>query len=263
MRAFVLPKGEDGRKPFLLQGKEVRYLLRVLRLKEGDSIDAMGPGGEALVLRVGRSDGAGLWLDPQGSAERAPGATEPGERGGGISISLYQCLPKGTRMDAVVRMAAEAGAVRIVPVLSERTIPRPGDESARLDRWRRIVKEARQQSGSTVDTRVEGFLPLSKVAADWRGDGPGIFFHEAPLAKTGLHGYLSDAPRSAAVLIGPEGGLSAAETDALGASGWKPCWLGSRVLRADTAGAYALAAIQTLILERNSWVLKQAFPPSE
>ncbi len=165
-------------------------------------------------------------------------------------------------MDAVVRMAAEAGVRRIVPVLSARCVPTPGAEGGRVQRWTRIVKEARQQSGSTTGTEIEKPMPIASVPTDWGGRGPGIFFHERPLAETGLHGYLSADPPEAALLVGPEGGLSEPETAALEAAGWHPAWLGPRVLRTETAAIYAVAAAQSIFFERRLWSLRPDSPPN-
>jgi 16S rRNA (uracil1498-N3)-methyltransferase len=267
MRAFLVPPGVDPRRPFLIGRKESRYLLRVLRLAAGDAFPAMDSAGKELELAVGEESAEGLWLLPvepgresnaagSGSGPSSPDVLADDD----LRITLYQCVSKGQRMDAAVRMAAEAGVTRIVPVLSERSVARTSQDGERAARWARIVREARQQSGSRVGTEISPVTGIAEVQADWRGRGPAIFFHERPLAETGLHGYLYGAPPEAAVLVGPEGGLSEDETRFLSGAGWSAAWLGPRVLRTETAAIYAIAALQTVFRERRLWLLKQDFP---
>jgi 16S rRNA (uracil1498-N3)-methyltransferase len=266
MRAFLIPTGADPLRPFLIGRKESRYLLRVLRLSAGDRFPAMDASGREVELAVGAEEEAGLWLLPVGSRIESSSIARAALPSGDASadddlrITLYQCLSKGQRMDAAVRMAAEAGVARIVPVLSERSVARTAQDGERAARWARIVREARQQSGSRVDTGISAVIGIMNVPADWRGRGPAIFFHERPLAETGLHEYLNDAPPEAAALVGPEGGLSENETRALSDAGWSPAWFGSRVLRTETAAIYAVAALQTVFRERRLWLLRQDFP---
>jgi len=150
-------------------------------------------------------------------------------------------------------MAVEAGVDRIVPLFSEHSLPK---RTSREERWERIVKEARQQSGSPVDTRIETPEDLESAVAVWAERGPGFFFHEKPLAESSLHRYLSDIPAEAAILVGPEGGLSPKEVSFLSGKGWRPVRLGANVLRADTAAIYAIAAVQILLLEHETWTPK-------
>jgi 16S rRNA (uracil1498-N3)-methyltransferase len=264
MRTFLIPAGADPLKPFLIGRQESRYLLRVLRLSAGDRFPAMDASGRELELAIGEDTAEGLWLNPVPSGtESSPPAMPflaapadlPGS--GDLRITLYQCISKGRRMDAAVRMAAEAGVARIVPVLSERSVARTAQDGEKAARWARIVREARQQSGSRVNTEISAVIGIENVPADWRERGPAIFFHERPLAETGLHGYLNDAPPEAAALVGPEGGLSENETRALSRAGWSPAWFGPRVLRTETAAIYAIAALQTVFRERRLWLLRQ------
>ncbi len=270
MRAYLLPPGIKGDRPFVAPKKDARYLLRVLRLSEGDVIPAMDQDGRSLELRIGAEAGEGLTLVPiprekcpaipgSPNADAAP-VVSTAVRSALVApfrITLYQCVSKGQRMDTAVRMAAEAGVARIVPLLSSRSVARTQQDGARAQRWARIVKEARQQSGSRTATEIAPVMDIADATADWAGRGPAIFFHERPLAETGLHGYLNDAPPEAAALVGPEGGLSDAETDTLLGAGWLPAWLGPETLRTETAAIYAVAALQTIVRERRFWLLNR------
>ncbi len=159
-------------------------------------------------------------------------------------------------MDQVVRQAAEAGAARIVPVAGEHCLY-GGADAGRSARWARIVREARQQSGSPVGTVVEDPLSPGEAAALWQsraGEKSAAFvLTEEPLATNCLHGYLSTRPDIVALAVGPEGGMTGTEITLLSENGFRPLHLRTNVLRAETAALYGIAAVQTAVTEFDSW----------
>jgi 16S rRNA (uracil1498-N3)-methyltransferase len=191
-------------------------------------------------------------------------------------------------MDLIVRQAAEGGVAEIVPFESDHSIlrlPEGGDvpqgdgssdaggieKGGRLERWRRIIREARQQSGSPVATGIRAPCGTAGALAYWeelRNRWPGavgILLQPPadsgtpvrdPLAKGSLHGYLVNSPALAAALIGPEGGFSPEEFSGFVAAGFKPVTIGNTVLRTETAALYAMAAIRVILLENHRWTLK-------
>jgi 16S rRNA (uracil1498-N3)-methyltransferase len=175
----------------------------------------------------------------------APAAAVP-------ALVLMQCLPKGRKMDLIIRQAVEAGVERIVPLVSDHTVAQPGEAGARLERWRRIAREAREQSGAARPASIEPPVRLDDAAQRHHG-GTAVFFHEEPAGGSPLHEILAGAEEPLAVLIGPEGGLSPREAALLGASGFRRAWLGDGVLRTETAALYALAAVRTIVRERETW----------
>ncbi len=261
MRRYLLPPDFRGPGEIMATGKEARYLSSVLRLRPGDAFDGMDADGRPWLLTVKDARPGRVLIRAEAVDDRS---STPDERHGGLrtEISLFLCLTKGSRLDLAVRQATETGVRRILLLESENAVRREAGESgkARAERLARIVKEARQQSGSTVPTEVLPAIPLAEAPAWWQGRGPALYFHEAPLAETSLHRYLGHVPAELAILIGPEGGLSPAETALLSGAGWIPIHLGPTVLRAETAALYALAAAQTLIRERDSWSPRQDNP---
>jgi 16S rRNA (uracil1498-N3)-methyltransferase len=170
-------------------------------------------------------------------------------------------LPKGKKLDQIVRQATEAGVKRIVPVASARAVKRiddPQRAKRRLERWQRIAEEAVQQSGRRDVPAVEPVRDLSEVPTvhDGNGEAAGLAFHEKALADHRIGGYLSAGPRRVALVIGPEGGLTDEEASSLGHRGFNLVSLGPRVLRTETAAVYAIAAVQSVYRELVAW--KQA-----
>ena len=130
-------------------------------------------------------------------------------------IILFQALPKGAKMDLIVRQAAELGINEVVPFVSEHSIPKKSTRDGRTGRWRRIIKEARQQSGSAVDTGINDILSMDELFAYWeqlqaenrgskKGSPLGLIF--SPIAKSGFHRYLYKKPPLLVLAVGPEGG---------------------------------------------------------
>jgi 16S rRNA (uracil1498-N3)-methyltransferase len=167
-------------------------------------------------------------------------------------LVLMQCLPKSRKMDLIIRQAVEAGVERVVPLVSDHAVARTDEGSARLERWRRIAREAREQSGAARPAVIEPPARLDETVGRTRG-GTAIFFHEDPAGGSPLHGILAGAEGSLVVLIGPEGGLSPREVALLEASGFHRAWLGDGVLRTETATLYAVAAVRTIVRERETW----------
>ena len=245
-----------------LSGGDFRHVARVLRLREGDTLDAVDSSGapyEMRIVRVGRT-ACDVQLTHRadilggfGSREQAPGV--PASRARSVRITLLQCLPKGRKIDLIVRQATEAGVARIVLLVSEHVVARPGEDDGRVSRLRRIAREALQQSGTPVLPEIEGPRPFPSIAGeDW---GTAILFHEKPLGEQALHALLAGRPRAVSLLVGPEGGLSEAEVARAQGAGFSPVHFATGVLRVETAATYALGAVMTILQERDAWIPAQ------
>jgi 16S rRNA (uracil1498-N3)-methyltransferase len=262
MKQFILPVLPDKRGWICLSGEDYHYLVNVRRFAPGDSFKVRLPSGEAAVVRVcsvekGRL--TGICLPQTGEAEKPA----PREQLFLPPMVLFQALPKGSGMDLIVRQAAEGGLREVVPFCSELSVPRlgPGGEE-KQKRWQRIVKEARQQSGSPVATEVRSPCTEDALWEYWqtlRDQYPrvlGLLFHQDPLAEESLHGYLNGDHELVVLAVGPEGGFSPGELTRFLARGFKPMVIGNTIFRVETAALYAAAAVRTILLEKSSWMIK-------
>lgn len=167
-----------------------------------------------------------------------------------FEITLAQALPKGSTMDDIVRQATEIGAVRIVPVLSERTqVHLDGDRAdKKIDKWRTTAIEAAKQCGNPWLPEI---APLQSLAATLATTGYDLkliaslhagatSLKQALATFAAKHGH---APRKVLWLVGPEGDFSPAEMTAAITAGCVPVTLGSLILRSDTAAVYALSVL--------------------
>lgn len=273
MRRLILESPPDADGLLRFSGSDFRYLARVLRKAPGDTLRVLLPGGAEALAEVVSVDSKTLTaaVRPGANAEAAVDAQRRSALASGPPLVLIQALPKAAKMDDVVRQATELGAALILPFVSERSVsrPEPGRSAeGKRERWMRIVREARQQSGSDVPTEVREPTPLRIALAAWaefsrsQGGGVGIFLHQDPLAQGSMHGYLNGGPQSVALAVGPEGGFSESETAAFSAAGFLPALLGVNVLRAETAAVAALAAAQVILLEKTSWMPKTPDSPA-
>jgi 16S rRNA (uracil1498-N3)-methyltransferase len=157
-----------------------------------------------------------------------------------IKITLAQGLPKGRKIDLIVEKCVELGVREIIPLLTERTVAK----EAKLERWRKIAKEAAEQSKRAI---IPGVKPLTKfedvLKLKDQFDLALIPWEEEK--KTSLKQALaaSRTARSILLLIGPEGGFSETEVGSAKKAGFISVSLGKRILRTETAGLATLAAI--------------------
>jgi len=208
---------------------------RVLRLAVGDPVTLFdGQGGEcaASILAFGRE--ALARLGPRLAIE----CESP------LQITLVQALASGDKMDWIVQKAVELGVAAVQPVAAERSVLKLAGERAdkRVAHWQQVAVAACEQSGRNRVPVVGEILPLAKYLAR-PFDGTRLIL--APGADGAL-ARKARPGRPVAILIGPEGGWSPAELDLAARAGCAPLALGPRVLRTETAGLAALAAMQTM-----------------
>ncbi len=171
--------------------------------------------------------------------------TEPRTR-----ITLYQGLIKGQKFDWVLQKGTELGVGDFVPVLSARCIVGSLDDvsEARVERWQRIVVEAAEQAGRAVVPRLAAPMLFARACESAPRYGLSLIPWEGEHAlslRQALGQALQplDQPRAINLFIGPEGGFAEDEIVTAKGFGVIPVTLGPRILRAETAGLAAAAAI--------------------
>jgi 16S rRNA (uracil1498-N3)-methyltransferase len=245
MKQFVLPKGYAGEHRTTLTGSDFHYLCTVRRYRAGDSfvaVDRAGGRHNAKIVEVDKHRCV-VSLFPLDS----PSLQSP-------VITLFQCMPKGSKMDQIVRQATETGVRRIVPVVSEHTVPNiQGKEDKKLARWRRISEEAVQQSSAPAIPEIDRPTALAAINPTSGANSVALYFDSDGVGSPALHEYLAGTVDVVDVVIGPEGGFSAADIAELKENGFGPAYLGRQVLRSETAAVYAVAAIRVIVAEKEKW----------
>lgn len=207
-----------------IRGRDVRHIAAVRRVRPGDVIAVRDDSGRAMEARVCRVTPAAIEAEILGSL---PARLEP------VDITCYLCLLKSGRFDLAVEKTAEAGAFRIVPVISERVVPRP--DPSRMSRWARKAEEAAKQC---LRPSIPTVGPITEFADVIGMDSERTRIIAHPGSSTKMKEFLrSREPGPVSLLIGPEGGFSISEVSAAEAAGWTPVDFGFTQLRAETAAA--------------------------
>jgi 16S rRNA (uracil1498-N3)-methyltransferase len=266
VKQFILNK-EPGKDNIVrLEGDDYHYLVRVRRLAVGEFFTALLPDGEEAeiqIVSIGRGTLTGRCNSLLNKSSVPPCCESAGSMcvNPSCKIVLFQALPKADKMDLIVRQAAESGITEIVPFVSEFSIAKTKADGQKYTRWEKIIKEARQQSGSKIATSLHKPLVFNELINYWlelKSEGAlGLLFHHQVLAQKSLHGYLNSNPVVTAFAIGPEGGFSGAEVSLFMENGFNPITIGDTILRTETAALYCAAAIRILLLEKDSWELKK------
>lgn len=221
-----------------LHSPAAHHLLRVLRAEVGDEIVVFNSGIEfaAAITHIDKH-GVSVKLGPGNAVDRE----SP------LACTLAQAISGGERMDFTLQKAVELGVARVQPLYSERSVVRLDSARAakRSAHWRQVMISACEQCGRNIVPELGAPVPI----IDWLS---GLKLAQPEelrwLLTPYAHARLAERPQPRVIMLlaGPEGGLSAAETELAQLRGFIAMRLGPRVLRTETAALAALAAVQTL-----------------
>lgn len=284
LQRIVIASTQLQQQQIALTSQQQHYLMRVLRLRQGDRFIAMDGKGQWWLAVLAETTAQIL--------EQIQVQTELP-----VEITLMVALPKGNGFDEVVRACTELGVTCFAPVTSDRTLLHPSPQ--KLDRWRRIAIEAAEQSERQIVPTILDPVPFStgllsvtgdrKYICVARGNSPHLFtsLQSIPLSlpsKGGLPDSLPTSPgeldsshpplqenssppsqgnsspplqgglgESIVIATGAEGGWTTNEVENAIAAGFQPVSLGKRILRAVTAPIVAVSQISAIIeMSRNS-----------
>ena len=167
-----------------------------------------------------------------------------------VSVTIAVGLSKGDKLDWIVQKATELGVSEIIPLSMTRNVVKwMGDKAnKKIERLQKIAEEASEQSHRLKVPRVTSVMTLKELA-NYTSDFEQKLIAYEESAKVGeslqLVKSLQSLQENVRVIFvfGPEGGIEEQEVKLLEQSGYLPCSLGPRILRAETAPLYALAAV--------------------
>ena len=231
----------DGRVD--ITGEDVNHIRNVLRMRPGEEV-LISTGDEwEYTCAIER-------LEEDRVTLRVEDASRPG-RELASKIWLFQCLPKGDKMETVIQKAVELGAYTVVPVASSRCVVKLDERRAaqKVVRWNAIAEAAAKQSKRLIIPEVRGvmrFRDALEVAADLDVK---LIPYERQDGMEGTRKILNAIRpgQSVAVMIGPEGGFDDAEVQLAREHGFEPVTLGKRILRTETAGMTMLSILMYLL----------------
>lgn len=229
MPRFFVTKEAINNNKITISGEDVLHIGKVLRLREGDEItvcDGDGCDYECAIDSVFKKEVICSVLSSSANVCED-----------GVKITLYQSLPKASKMDFVIQKCVELGIDAFVPFISARSVAK-GDKS---ERYRKISLEAAKQCGRGRVPAVSDITDFDGALKSLMENGLAIFAYEEETEVTLKSVLQGKKPQSIGIMIGPEGGFAPGEAEKAIAAGAKSVTLGKRILRTETAGMVVLA----------------------
>lgn len=219
-----------------LYGDDARHIGRSLRMRLGDIITVCFDKTDYSCKILKISDEV-INLEV---LESAP-SQEPS-----IELTLYQAVPKLDKLELIVQKATELGAVRIVPVMTSRCVSRPDAKqfAKKRERLERIALEAAKQSGRGIIPEILDIISFDECVNEMKALDLGLICYEKGGKPLGDFKYPENG--KIGVLIGSEGGFDEKEAQMCEEAGISPVWLGTRILRCETAPIAAISIIMNL-----------------
>jgi 16S rRNA (uracil1498-N3)-methyltransferase len=215
-----------------LSERESRHA-RVKRLEVGDRVrlfDAEGVEVVGEVARLERSGEVVVVVEREAIRGAAPA----------VPVTLGVVMPKGKRAQALLEKATELGVAAIFPLVTARSVG--AARSVKEEKWRATTIEAAKQSGVWKPPEVGEAMDFGDAIA--KNDSElRIILHPGEGSRPLREVLMRPQPRSASVLVGPEGGFTEEEVEQARAAGWERARLGKTILRIETAAIAAVAGV--------------------
>jgi 16S rRNA (uracil1498-N3)-methyltransferase len=241
MHRFYIDPSQSRNPSLTLSEREAHHATKVLRVQTGERVVALDGAGSEFLCQVDSVTRREVILRvlQRNSIPPLP-----------YQLTLVQAIPKTKTMEVIVQKATELGVHRIVPVISERSVPHLDEEKAeaKVEKWNWIAIDAIKQSGSAWLPKIEQPLRPSAFIGSERPDLVLLATLQSDAKHPRLHfrEFLKEKqrkPRNIQVWVGPEGDFTPAEINAVRAVGALPISLGQLILRSETAAIYALAVL--------------------
>lgn len=275
MRQFISSEFPDKKGFLRIYGKDFRYLRQVLRLKSGDMLAVRFSDGTLRNTTVCKIDenSREILVQVCGNPEKTENSCDDyithGTKAQEIQKSLpdteyflFQYIAKPVKMEQIIRQATECGVKFVIPVSGEFSQKQNvlSMQHSKKERLERIVREARQQSGSPVETEILEPLTTEEAVLFWKKNTSSLSAEEKNVAvalwerseKTVSLKEIFDSEKNKkikkiAIAVGCEGGISPEEIDALISAGFYAVHFPGNILRCETAALYGIASVQSAL----------------
>jgi len=242
-RFFADPSAIDEKR-IVITGDDVNHISRVLRLKCGDEIEVCDKNNtdyKCIISEISKTEVLANIIEKEDNKNESS-----------IDITLYQGVPKGEKMDDIVRKCVELGVKRIVPVAMKRTVVKVKKPYPKTQRWERIILEAAKQCKRGIIPSISEPISYDEMLSLVSGkDELNILPYENE-SKTALKEVLQKNKHleKINIIIGPEGGFDDEEIEKAGKSEIFTVTLGPRIMRCETA---PIAAVSAVMYELGDW----------
>lgn len=261
MRQFILEHQKIKNGLITLDSKDFKYLRQVLRVKNGDMLNVRLQDGTLQTTTVASVDDKAKKIILQICANPAEEKTitrgvqatqtQSAENLRAHEYWLFQFIPRPQKFEQIVKQATECGVSVIVPIKGEYSEKSSVTalEGNKKERLEKIIKEARQQSGSPIETKVLNPMTLSDAIDLWKQENGelGIVLSERNEKSENLNTILNDKQqKKICIAVGSEGGISPEEISTLIKKGlFHAVHFAVNILRCETAALYGIAAVQS------------------
>jgi len=221
--------------PVILSGDDLHHATKVLRLKTGEKAVFCDDTGTDYICEYVGADRFEILAKRENDSEPK------------VYFRLFQCVPKGEKLDFIVQKVTELGVSEIIPVISKRCISRPDKKSNKIQRLQKIAEAAAKQSGRGKIPLVHEFTSFNDSLKLCKKENLGIIFYEnggKKLNEIVVGCDVKSAPVD--IFIGSEGGFEASEIEAAVKAGLITASLGKLILRTETAPVAAIAILMNL-----------------
>lgn len=242
-RFFIKDADIGNTDTVIIKGEDARHISFSLRMRVGDSITLCDFHNYEYDCVIRSIDGEKVELSV---LEKHPSENEPN-----VKVSVFQALPKSSKLELIIQKCVELGVFEIIPVLSSRCISRPDDKSSekKTKRYNSISEEAAKQSGRGIVPKVCETLPFKKAIERMKESDIAFICYELEDADCGkdlksfLKQKLCENTKTISFFVGPEGGISPEEAQYAADCGISCISLGKRILRTETAPLCVLSCI--------------------
>ena len=239
MSRFYVKPEQVKESRIYVDGPEAHHILDVMRLKKGDQTFIFDGTGKDYFGIIEETTRTSLVIKIE--------KMENKKNTKALNITLAQALPRKEKMDYIVEKATELGVCSIIPMKTERTVPRivKEKEASKKARWERIAREACKQCGRSNIAKIEDYTDFKDVLKSISSYDITIMPSTNNIKKTSLKSILSGFKgKSILLFIGPEGGFSPKETALGQKNNIAFASLGANVLKSDTACIASIAIIK-------------------
>lgn len=238
MPKFFVPKQNISEKEIFITGGDVLHITRVLRMKTGEELLLCDGQGNDYVVTIGDMSSDRINCDIKSISKSETEAN--------IRVTLFQGIPKASKMDYIIQKTTELGIDKIIPCAMDRCVSKLDEKDAhkKQQRWQKLCEEAAKQSGRGIIPEV-GMPVTFKKAIEIMKEYDLCFAPYECEEKNCIRDTLLSKKdvKTVAYMIGPEGGYSLEEKEQLKSSGIDTVTLGKRILRTETAGEAVLSMI--------------------
>lgn len=239
MPKFFVPKENIHNNEIVINNDDVAHIKRVLRASIGDELTLCDGQGVNYQAKISEICDKQILLKVISSTKA--------DTESNIEVTIFQGLPKASKMDYIIQKTTELGVVNIVPCKMARSVSKienAKDSKKKCERWQKISEEAAKQSGRGIIPKIYepvDFKTAVKMMKDYDLSFTPYECEDVNKLKNVLNS--KENVKTIAFMIGPEGGFDLEETEMLKANSIPTVTLGKRILRTETAGEAVLAMV--------------------